>query len=59
MCWSGSISPFIRCTAAASSYNLVVGLFGGTTPLLCVYMIELTGNDMMPAYYLMAASLKP
>jgi MHS family proline/betaine transporter-like MFS transporter len=50
-------STEVRCMAAAGSYNLVVGLFGGTTPLLCVYMIEMTGNDMMPAYYLMAASL--
>jgi len=47
----------VRCMAAASSYNVVAGLFGGTAPLLCVYMIELTGNDMMPAYYLAGASL--
>jgi MHS family proline/betaine transporter-like MFS transporter len=46
----------VRCMAAASSYNAVVGLFGGTTPLLCVYLIELTGNDMMPAYYLVGTS---
>lgn len=47
----------VRCMAAASSYNVVAGLFGGTAPLLCVYVIELTGNDMMPAYYLAGASL--
>jgi len=50
-------SPGVRCMAAASSYNAVAGLFGGTTPVLCVYLIDLTGNDMMPAYYLMGASL--
>jgi MHS family proline/betaine transporter-like MFS transporter len=46
----------IRCTAAASSYNFVIGLFGGTTPMLCVYLIRETGNDMLPAIYLLVAA---
>jgi MHS family proline/betaine transporter-like MFS transporter len=49
-------SAGVRCTAAASSYNIVVALFGGTTPMLCVYLISRTGNDMVPALYLMFAA---
>jgi MFS transporter, MHS family, proline/betaine transporter len=49
-------SAAIRCTAAATSFNLVVGVFGGTTPMLCVYLISQTGNDMTPALYLIFAA---
>ena len=38
------------------SYNFSVAIFGGTAPFICAGLIELTGNDMMPAYYLMLTS---
>jgi MHS family proline/betaine transporter-like MFS transporter len=34
-----------------------VAIFGGTTPFLIQGLIESTGNDMAPAYYLMASSV--
>ncbi|MFC8303426.1 MFS transporter [Specibacter sp. NPDC057265] len=38
------------------SYNFAVAIFGGTAPFICAGLIELTGNDLMPAYYLMLTS---
>ncbi|MFJ4170875.1 MFS transporter [Paenarthrobacter sp. NPDC089714] len=39
------------------AYNFSVAIFGGTTPFIVQGLIEGTGNDMMPAYYLMATSV--
>ncbi|MCY0904131.1 MFS transporter [Arthrobacter sp. H14-L1] len=38
------------------AYNFSVAIFGGTTPFILKGLISLTGNDMMPAYYLMVTS---
>lgn len=38
------------------SYNFAVAIFGGTAPFIMKGLITLTGNDMMPAYYLMLTS---
>lgn len=38
------------------AYNFAVAIFGGTTPFIIQGLIELTDNDMMPAYYLMLTS---
>jgi MHS family proline/betaine transporter-like MFS transporter len=38
------------------AYNFSVAIFGGTTPFIVAALISATGNDMMPAYYLMATS---
>ncbi|KWN04960.1 hypothetical protein WT83_30395 [Burkholderia territorii] len=34
----------------------VGALFGGTTPLVTAWLVDRTGDLMMPAYYLMGAS---
>lgn len=39
--------------AMAIAYNVAVSLFGGTTPVFSQALIELTGNDFMPALYIM------
>ncbi|MGA7204938.1 MAG: MFS transporter [Specibacter sp.] len=39
------------------AYNFSVAIFGGTTPFIIKILITATGNDMMPAYYLMFTSL--
>jgi MHS family proline/betaine transporter-like MFS transporter len=36
-------------------FNFAVAAFGGTTPLLTEALVNLTGSDMVPAYYLMVA----
>ena len=42
-----------RFGAMAIAYNLSVSLFGGTTPLFSEWLIQLTGNTFMPAFYVM------
>lgn len=44
----------VRCTGLAVSYNLSVGIFGGTTPMIAAWLIRETGNPIAPAYYLLA-----
>lgn len=39
------------------AYNFAVAIFGGTTPFIVDALIQATGDDMMPAYYLMATSI--
>lgn len=36
-------------------FNLAVAAFGGTTPLVTTALVDLTGDDLMPAYYLVLA----
>jgi len=47
----------IRYGALAIGFNVSVSLFGGTTPLVAAWLVDRTGNLMMPAYYLMGASI--
>jgi MHS family proline/betaine transporter-like MFS transporter len=47
----------VRYGSLSVGYNLSASLFGGTTPLVITGMISLTGNNLMPAYYSMAAAL--
>ncbi len=45
----------VRFAGFAISYNVATSLFGGTAPLFNSWLIERTGNQMMPAYVMMAA----
>ena len=45
-----------RLSAYSVTFNLGIGLAGGTAPLVAVALIGATGNDMAPAWYLMFAS---
>ncbi|MHA7269448.1 MFS transporter [Arthrobacter sp. HLT1-20] len=38
------------------AYNFSVAIFGGTTPFIVAGLINLTQDEMMPAYYLMLTS---
>jgi MHS family proline/betaine transporter-like MFS transporter len=40
----------------AVSYNVSTSLFGGTAPLAITWLVAMTGNDFMPAFYLMGAA---
>ncbi|MGW4080532.1 MULTISPECIES: MFS transporter [Streptomyces] len=42
-----------RATGLAVSYNIAVMLFGGTTPLIIVWLVDVTGNKLAPTFYLM------
>lgn len=44
--------PATRCTAFSLSYNLAIGLAGGTAPMVAVYLVNREQFDMGPAVYL-------
>ncbi|WP_068088469.1 glycine betaine/L-proline transporter ProP [Novosphingobium rosa] len=47
----------VRYSALSIAFNISVTLFGGTTPLVTAWLVERTGDPMMPAYYMMGAAL--
>ena len=46
----------VRYSALSIAFNVSVSLFGGTTPLLTAWLVEKTGDPLVPAYYLMGAA---
>ncbi|MGE3806117.1 MAG: MFS transporter [Gemmataceae bacterium] len=48
--------PQVRCSGLSITYNLCLGVIGGTTPLVATYLIERTGDDLSPAFYIMGAA---
>lgn len=42
----------VRSTGASIVYNFAVAIFGGLAPLVSGWLIELTGDQMAPIYYL-------
>ena len=46
-----------RGTGLALSYNFSVTLFGGFAPLIVTWMIDATGNNMAPSFYVMATAV--
>ncbi|WP_010165293.1 MFS transporter [Sphingomonas sp. PAMC 26617] len=49
--------PRTRGTGLAVSYNFSVTLFGGFAPLVITSLIAVTGNTLMPAFYVIAIIL--
>ncbi len=49
--------PRLRCSTVAMGYNLSMAIFGGTTPLVATYIVNRTGDDFTPVYYIMTATL--
>jgi MHS family proline/betaine transporter-like MFS transporter len=47
----------VRFAGFAIAYNVSTSIFGGTAPAIGNGLIEITGNALMPAYYMMAACL--
>ncbi|CAN5371697.1 MFS transporter [soil metagenome] len=45
----------VRFAGFAIAYNVATSIFGGTAPAIGSSLIGLTGNDLMPAFYMMAA----
>ena len=46
----------VRVTGVSLAYNLVLGLLGGTTPMIVTYLLAWSHNPLAPAYYLMGAA---
>jgi MHS family proline/betaine transporter-like MFS transporter len=51
-----AFSPRVRCSAVSVGYNIALGLFGGTAPMVATALILRTHDDLSPAFYLMAVA---
>lgn len=47
----------VRFAGFATAYNISTSIFGGTAPAVSSSLITLTGNELMPAFYMMATCL--
>ena len=45
----------VRFAGFAIAYNVSTSLFGGTAPAANEWLVERTGNDLVPAFYMMGA----
>ena len=48
--------PAVRCTAVALGYNISLGVIGGLTPLVATWLVNRTGEEIAPAFMIMAAA---
>jgi MHS family proline/betaine transporter-like MFS transporter len=48
--------PAVRCTAVALGYNLCYALFGGLSPLVATWLVQREGNEIAPAFLIMASA---
>lgn len=46
-----------RFTGIALSFNITAALVGGTAPYVSIWLIDLSGTSLAPAFYLMTAAL--
>ncbi len=47
----------VRTTAVSMSYSFAAALFGGFAPFLLAWLIDLTGSNLIPSYYVMFAAM--
>jgi len=50
------VPAHIRCTVMSVGYNLGLAILGGATPMVAVYVAHRSGNDLSPAFLVMAAA---
>jgi MHS family proline/betaine transporter-like MFS transporter len=43
----------VRSTGVSIAYNLAVAIFGGFSPFLNVWLVEISGNKLAPLYYVL------
>jgi MFS transporter, MHS family, proline/betaine transporter len=48
--------PAVRCTAVALGYNLCYALFGGLSPVVATWLVQREGNEIAPAFLIMASA---
>lgn len=47
----------VRSSGSAIGYNISLAIFGGTTPLIALTLVDLTGSTLAPAGYLITCAL--
>ncbi|HEX2283920.1 MAG TPA: MFS transporter [Mycobacterium sp.] len=47
----------VRSSGYSIGYNVSVAIFGGTAPYVATWLVDRTGNDLSPAYYIIAAAI--
>ena len=47
----------VRSSGYSIGYNVSVALFGGTAPYIATWLVDRTGNEIAPAYYVIAAAV--
>lgn len=47
----------IRVSTLSVAYNLTLTFFGGTAPLIALFLVTWTGSEFSPVYYLMGLSI--
>jgi hypothetical protein len=48
--------PAVRTSGFSLAYSLATAIFGGFTPMICTYLIHVTGNRAMPGVWLSLAA---
>lgn len=46
----------VRCSGLSIGYNLALSIFGGTAPMVAVYLTKATGDPLAPSFYLAPAA---
>jgi len=54
--YSEILSTRVRYTALSIGYNIAVAVFGGLAPFIATWLIGVTGSNLAPSYYLIAAA---
>jgi len=47
----------LRYTGVSISLNFATAIFGGTTPIICAWLVRISNDVMMPSYYLITIAL--
>ncbi|MFF4764465.1 MFS transporter [Streptomyces sp. NPDC001292] len=47
----------VRHSSLSIGYNLATAAFGGTAPFIVAFLVSRTGNDLAPAYYVIAGAI--
>ncbi|MGE0215236.1 MFS transporter [Mycolicibacterium sp.] len=47
----------VRSSGYSIGYNVSVAVFGGTAPYVATWLVARTGNDLAPAFYVIAAAI--
>jgi MHS family citrate/tricarballylate:H+ symporter-like MFS transporter len=51
------VPPQVRASCFSLAYSLATALFGTATPMISTFLIQVTGDNASPGYWLMAAGL--